>query len=61
MWLLSYVSCFYMQVTQEIGGHVLHHKNVTCWNTTGWKVASNPFFALSDCDFTSSLSASYPV
>jgi hypothetical protein len=20
MWLLSYVSCFYMQVTQEIGG-----------------------------------------
>jgi hypothetical protein len=31
MWLLSYVSCFYMQVMQETGGHVLHHKNVTRW------------------------------
>jgi hypothetical protein len=38
MWLLSYVSCFYMQVTQEIGGHVLHHKNVTCWKAAGWNV-----------------------
>jgi hypothetical protein len=32
MLLLSYVSCFYVQVTQEIGGHVLHHENVTRWN-----------------------------
>jgi hypothetical protein len=35
MWLLSYVSCFYMQVMQETWGHVLHHKNVTCWNAAG--------------------------
>jgi hypothetical protein len=32
---LSYVSCFYMQVTQEIGGHVLHNKNVTQRNAAG--------------------------
>jgi hypothetical protein len=37
MWL-SYVSCFYMRVTQETRGHVLHHKNVTRWNTAGWNV-----------------------
>jgi hypothetical protein len=35
IWLLSCVSCFYMQVTQEMGGHVLHHKNVTWWNAAG--------------------------
>jgi hypothetical protein len=38
MWLLLYVSCFYIQVTQKIGGHVLHHKNVTRWNTAGRNV-----------------------
>jgi hypothetical protein len=32
---LSYVSSFYMQVTQESWGQVLHHKNVTWRNAAG--------------------------
>jgi hypothetical protein len=52
MWLLSYVSCFYMQVMQEIGGMCYTIKSNTeecgwtklimCWKITRAGKKANP-------------------